>query len=489
MVEVPPLEGEAILENNQVPFEVASRKKKIRVIYMEGSTNNESHYVRDALVEDPNIECLVMEVDDQYLARPRLFRVNDRGRGYPTTREELFGYDVVICSDISRSAFTQEQLNWTAELVGQRGGGFAMVGGNTSFGAGFWDQTVWDGLIPVIMSGSASSVSRGILGNIQFKVKVPQEVERHPIWRIVEDPVQNRAILEQMPPFLGTNLIARLKPAATALGYTDRPLSNVGIMPVFACEPFGRGRTFAMSTDTTWLWGDRFEKIWGEQGDNRYFRKFWRNVVQWLAENSAGANRRLRAASDKVIYRPGQPIKVSARAFDEKLEETDRYRVVVRLRPVPAVGTGTPPALQEVLLSPPTEGRSYEGELTTPPLRQLPVPGNPLLTQRLLMLEVAALDQGRPVAETNLEVQVLDDSTEFADPQPDSQRLEELARETGGKVLHRVEDLAQLLSPQKSTPGEVVVQKVPAWDRSLLWLVLLGLLTADWALRRWAGLA
>ena len=187
VVEVPPLEGEAILENNQVPFEVASRKKKIRVIYMEGSTNNESHYVRDALVEDPNIECLVMEVDDQYLARPRLFRVNDRGRGYPTTREELFGYDVVICSDISRGAFTQEQLNWTAELVGQRGGGFAMVGGNTSFGAGFWDQTVWDGLIPVIMSGSASSVSRGILGNIQFKVKVPQEVERHPIcasWRI-----------------------------------------------------------------------------------------------------------------------------------------------------------------------------------------------------------------------------------------------------------------------------------------------------------------
>src|SRR5262249_24881038 len=38
VVEVPPFEGEAIRENNQVPFQIGARKPKIRVIYMEGST-------------------------------------------------------------------------------------------------------------------------------------------------------------------------------------------------------------------------------------------------------------------------------------------------------------------------------------------------------------------------------------------------------------------------------------------------------------------
>src|SRR5262249_44635393 len=98
VAEVPPPEGDARPENNRVAFRVGARKSKVRVIYMEGTLSNEYHWVRDALVEDPDIECVAMEVNNQYAARPVLYRVNDRNRGYPTTREELFGYDVVICS-------------------------------------------------------------------------------------------------------------------------------------------------------------------------------------------------------------------------------------------------------------------------------------------------------------------------------------------------------------------------------------------------------
>jgi uncharacterized membrane protein len=484
--EIPPLDGEAVLENNRVPFQVGARKLKVRVIYMEGTLNNEYHWIRDALVEDPNIECLAIEVNAQYAVRPTLHRVNDPRKGYPATREELFGYDVVICSDINRTAFTQEQLDWTVELVHQRGGGFAMIGGNTSFGAGNWDKTVWDGLIPVDMSGQAQSPGRGTCWGVRFLVKVPKEAERHPIWRIVEDPVKNRQVLNRMPQFTGTNLVERLKPAATALGYSDRPLPRVGVMPVFSCEPFGKGRTFAMSTDSTADWGVFFERDWGEAGDNRYFRKFWRNVVLWLAENAGGANRRLRVETDKVIYRPGQPIKVSARAFDEKLEETSRYRLVARLRPAAAPAA----VLEEATLDRRAEDRAYVAELTTPPLAQLPaVVGGPLLSPRLLALDVSAYDNNQVVTQATLDVQVLDDPAEFNDPQPDPARLEEIARASGGRVLHRAEELTELLDGCRGAPGEVVVQKAPLWDQGGLWLLLLALLTADWVLRRWCGLA
>src|SRR5262249_44511847 len=86
-VEVPPFEGEAIRENNQVAFQIGARKPKIRVLYMEGSLNAgagtppEYRWLRDALIEDPNMECLAMEVDSQYAMHPRLYRVDDPSRG------------------------------------------------------------------------------------------------------------------------------------------------------------------------------------------------------------------------------------------------------------------------------------------------------------------------------------------------------------------------------------------------------------------------
>jgi uncharacterized membrane protein len=482
VAEVPPLEGEALLDNNRVPFEVTTRKTKIRVIYMEGTLSNEYHWVRDALAEDPDIECVSMEVNSQYAVRPILYRINDRSRGYPATREELLGYDVVICSDISRNAFTQQQIDWTVELVQKRGGGFAMVGGNTSFGAGFWDRTAWDGLIPIDMGGTSNSPGRGTCWGVSFRVKVPREVERHPIWRIVDDPGKNRQILDRMPAFTGTNLVERLKPAAIGLGYSDGPLPRVGVMPVFSAQPFGKGRTFAMSTDTTVDWGVYFERDWGENGDNRYFRKFWRNVVRWLAENSAGGNRRLRIETDKVIYRPGEPIRVSARAYDDKLAEARGYRLVVRLRPASPASV----ALQERALDLPGQDGIYRAELAAPPVAQLSGPPG---SARPATLDVLAYDRDHVVAQAALDVQVLDDPAEFHDPQPDPGRLEQLARGSGGKVLRRAADLADVLQSYPEAPGEVVVQKAPLWDHAALWLVLLTLLTTDWVVRRLWGLA
>ena len=363
-VEVPVLPHEAIAANNIVPFQIAARPATIRVLYMEGTGPPEERFLKDALEEDAGIRCDTMYVNNQYDQKPILHRGNNPGLGYPTTRRELFEYDVVICSDIARTAFTREQLEWTVELVAERGGGFAMIGGNTSFGGGGWDQTIWDGLIPIDMSGQGMLRSKTYWGPL--RVLVPSQAESHPIWRIVDDPVRNRAILARLPGFAGTNLTNRLKPAATALGLSDREIPGSGIVTVFSCQSFGRGRTFAMSTDTTVDWGRDFERIWGE-GDNRYFRKFWRNVVRWLAENSAGKNRRLQTETDKIIYRPGQPINIAVHAFDAEARPTDTYRVMALLQSPKADRTDRGEEKQEAIarteLTPSLSDHVYHGEL------------------------------------------------------------------------------------------------------------------------------
>jgi hypothetical protein len=511
-VEVPALPREAIAANNVVPFRIMVRPTKIRVIYMEGSGAPEYRFLHEALVDDPDITCVSMGVDNMYAVHPRLHRLSGGQGGYPTSREELFNYDVIICSDILRGAFTQEQLEWTAELVGQRGGGFAMIGGNASFGSGGWDETVWDGLIPLDMRGHGTGESEFSVN--KFKVSIPAEALDHPIWRIVDDPVRNRAILARMPMFGGTNLVYRIKPAATVLGITDRPLEQADVtrarlarrpipptrpIPkrsggrpaeadrpvIFACEPYGRGRTFAMATDTTWAWGTEFETSWGE-GDNRYFRKFWRNVVYWLSENST-ANRRLRVETDKVFYRAGEPIDVTARAHDEKLADTAAYRVVARLSRL-SEDASRPFDENATDLVPEPGTPAYRGRITTPSPGE--IGADPGSTVHQLRLDVAAIDGDRMAAGSSVLIQVIDDPVEFRDLRPDPSRLEGLAQATAGQVVRTPEDLATLLAGQHSETGGIdVVTRSPLWDRPALWVILMGLLTAEWMLRRVKGLA
>lgn len=481
-LQLPSLPGEVTLQNNRVPFHLVRANRKLRVIYLEGTGSNEFHWVHDALTEDKDIECLSMIADAQYTQRPRLIRVDDRLRGFPTTREELLQYDVVICSDISRGAFTREQLDWTVELVAERGGGFAMVGGHTSFGAGGWDQTSWDKLIPIDMAGG--TIGQGWLYHT-FNVKVPEAALTHPIWRILEDPEQNKRALATMPVFTGTNYMHRLKPAATVLANSEQPIPNVGIMPIFAAQTYQRGRTFAFAPDTTADWGRFFESTWGENGDNRYFRRFWRNVVRWLAENSAAGNKRLQATADRVIYRAGQPVVIEATACDEKLQATTDYEVTAQFVATSAdkpTRIGAPISLQ-----PRGTEKSYRGELSLSSLtNELPMDDSQAVRQ-VQTVNVVATHKGQQIASTQLQVQILPDLHELLQPQAQPQTLAKLAAAANGQMLHGAGEIVDLLSQLKAKEGDSLVSRQPLWDSPLLWLMILGLLAIEWSLRRMAG--
>ena len=148
-----------------------------------------------------------------------------------------------------------------------------------------------------------------------------------------------------------------------------------------------------MATDTTVDWGRDFERIWGE-GDNRYFRKFWRNVVRWLSENSDAGSRRLRVETDKVIYRPVQDIQVTVHAYDEKQGETDQYRLVARLHNSAPAGA-TPFEMAATNLVPQLGEPAYRGKLPAPSASA--TLANSGTTVHPFVLEVAALDGDREV--------------------------------------------------------------------------------------------
>jgi uncharacterized membrane protein len=483
VLEAPPQPGEATDRNNRAVFQLAASRRKLRVIYMEGTGGTEYRWVHDALSEDKDIECLSMVADQQYVQRPRLVRVGDVQRGFPISKAELLEYDVVICSDISRGAYTKEQLDWVVELVAERGGGFAMVGGVASFGAGGWDQTVWDQLIPVDMRGG--QIGRGWLYQ-SFHVRVPDEAFTHPIWRIVEDPAQNRRVIAAMPLFYGTNYMQRLKPAATALAYAVEPLQNVsGPMPIFAAQSYGRGRTFAFAPDTTADWGRDFESRWGES-DNRYFRRFWRNLVRWLGENSAAGSRRLQVETDRVIYRAGQPIVIAAHAWNDNHEETVEYELWAEPDSPPSTAVTSPAA--RVPFSTDARGQGYVAELDSRLL--VGTSDDPRRDSAAMVartVNVIAVRQGKEVGRASVKVQIVPDLHELARPQARPEILARLARETSGKVVANPSDLADLLARLPEIEGDSLVSQQPLWDRPWLLMTILGLLAIEWTMRRLSG--
>lgn len=480
VLEAPVLEGEVSDQNNRVPFQLAKATRKLKVLYMEGTGSNEYRWVRDALQEDKDIECVSLVADQQYVQRPRLVRVDDAYRGFPATREELLQFDCVICSDISIGAFTKEQLDWTVELVDKRGGGFMMVGGMTSFGAGGWDQTVWDQLIPVDMTGGA--IGRGWLYHT-FSVQIPESALVHPIWKIVEDPEQNRRVLAAMPQFLGTNYMQRLKPAATLLAQSATPIPQAGIMPIIASQTYGRGRTVAFAPDTTADWGRFFESQWGE-GDNRYFRRFWRNTIRWLTENSTGGNKRLQIETDRVIYRTGQPIQLTARATDEQARETIDYQLTASVKLSNAQPSASaPPVLS---LSPTAQGKVYTGNLETQFLAA--TMGDEVShVFASYEIEIVATEKGNEVSRATTRVMILPDLHELVQPRARADVLDRLATASGGQTLRSAGDLLSLMRSLRVTAGDSIISRQPLWDRAWLWALILTLLAIEWSLRRLSG--
>jgi hypothetical protein len=86
-------------------------------------------------------------------------------------------------------------------------------------------------------------------------------------------------------------------------------------------------------------------------------------------------------------------------------------------------------------------------------------------------------------------VQVLSDPHEQQNPLPDREFLAALARSTGGREFTDPAALADALRELPIAEGTQTVRRTPLWSREWLLGTMLGLLAAEWFLRRWLGLA
>jgi len=538
LLSVSSLPDEISTANNHLQAEVQIDRTKIRVLYLEGSsqplqpvqTENSREMrgpysdLQQALTDDEDIECVVLHAPS---GRGRLIRVADSNRttasrGFPETVAELSAFDAIILSDISAEAFTDQQLQWIEKWIGQRGGGLLMVGGRNSFAAGNWEETPLAAMLPVTLREE-----NDWLPGTQVAVRAEPKATMHPLWSIVSDSVQNKEIVGKFPTFFGANRWGGLKPNLTrVLGVssvatappggadagptesTTKEESSTGTgEPAIVIGQYGRGRTMAMSFPITSPWANEFLFKWGA-GDTRHYGKFWRNATYWLTENSSIGRRRLVVSADKKFYRPGETITLTAAAFDEGTNQTGAYKITTMIEPRTSLNdlesnyscirwpdgkprdsgeSGPYIAWGEEFDLPRVDSSAGKPAFTL----ELPIADAATIgsSSQSLRIELTAMEEFTQVDSTSVDIQILHDPFEQQNPFPNHEFLASIARNSGGRVIGTSAELTEILRNVPIKVGAPVITRAPLWSSWWLWTWLLGLMSMEWIWRRFVGLA
>ena len=94
--------------------------------------------------------------------------------GLPSNAIALQNYDAVIMANVPRSALTEDQDKMFESYVHDMGGGLVMIGGDQSFGAGGWQGSAVEKILPVDMDIPAQrQIGKGALVLVMHSCEFP----------------------------------------------------------------------------------------------------------------------------------------------------------------------------------------------------------------------------------------------------------------------------------------------------------------------------
>ncbi len=454
-VESPP--GELVTSNNSQSTFVTVLKGGVNILYLAGadriggSPGVEPRFVRQALAAHPDLHVDYEAFDYKQPDRDYVERLRESK------------YDVFLLGDVDAAALNARSWAAMAKAV-ERGAGLAMLGGFHSFGPGGFTNTALEDVIPIQMHrAERQSFGQPPAPDLHVgPLKMLPVNQRgtglpHPIMRIKENPPQNEAAWKALPQLDGANKFDRthMKNLAEVIAEGD----DGSLSPLLVISPFGEGRTAALAVDSTYRW-----QMYGF-GD--LHRRFWRQLILWLAKKDETAGQRVWVKLDERRYQQGSRVDFTLGAENlqgEPLKDADF-----------AVEVEKPDGTSE------TVHVNRRGEQAAGSFTSTTAPGD-------YKIAVSARDSGESVGAATARFSVTDQDVELDQPAAEPAFLANLANMTSGAGL-APEELPYLLEKLKARADqfeEEIVETLTLWDRWPTMLAFIGLLSTEWFLRkRW----
>jgi hypothetical protein len=443
-------EGEVVTTNNELSTFVEVVDGGLRVLYLEGSLRVEQRFLRRVLSASPD-----MQVD---------FRWIDAGRRdtWPVdlSRQLAGEYNVFLIGDLDSAAVRREDLQTILRAV-QSGAGIGLLGGFHAFEAGGWGSSALAPALPFEPDRLARQpFDAPIRESLHFKGPVQMLPDERfggvSILRQGRNEQESRGVWQSLPPLEGANDLGRLVPAAKPLAVTPDG------RPLLVGREYGDGRVLAFAGDSTWRWA--------MQGAVEQHRRFWRQLVLWLAkqDDSEQDSLWIRLAQRRIA--PGMPL-----AFDAGLTKSDGTAVTDV--PIEAVAMSPNGQLRPVRIA--RRGETFTGTVT-----DFSDPGD-------WKLIVKAARPGEQAArERSARFTVVRQDLELANPRANPLLMRQLSEATGGGV-RLPEELPGIFEEIARKPAAFETEaewSYAVWDKWPMFLLLAACLCAEWFLRKRFGL-
>ena len=226
--------------------------------------------------------------------------------------------------------------------------------------------------------------------------------------------------------------------------------------PLLVSQEFGRGRVLAFAGDSTWRWCMR--------GFASAHKRFWRQVVLWLARKDQLAEGNVWVRLDNTRYFPGNRVEFTAGAQspqNEPIADAELKAEIVK---------------PDNKRSPVVMARKEDQAAGS--FRETQLPGD-------YAIEVTATQKDKLLGTARTRFIVSQQDLELDNASADFDSMKGVARSSGGEVIEP-ERLPKWLSElMKKTAYLDVKQetKKTLWDGWSFFLTVVFLLTAEWYLR------
>lgn len=482
-VSTPVLDGEAIAINNSRTFLLKVIRDKIRVLQVAGRPSWDERFLRGLLKHDPNIDLISFFIlrtpNDVEAVSP------DEMSLIPFPTEELFleqlrSFDVVFLQNFNYGPYgIGAYLNEIKKYV-EEGGGLAMLGGDLSFSSGGYAHSPVADVLPVELLDEGPPDK--LISEAPFKMVLTPAGSGHPLTALRLEARENAARWDALPPLEGTNVVARARTGATVLathpflkGLDGKP------MPVLTVADIGKGRSLALTSDSSWRWG--FGAAGGRASDDdamrgRWYQRFWENSIRWMIKDPE--LRFLRVETDQAEYRRGEKVRVSVKALHPDYTPARDLDVTLQVARVGSAMRAGEPVANSTL-------RTDENGEASLELEPLP-PGGYRVTARAQAK--AATGGALAAANTDDEVfLVRGGGRELEDAEARDGLLRAIADATGGSFKGPGDSLSGLNFLEPEVVRVNRHRDVELWSTWITLALAAIFFASEWGLRRRWGLA
>jgi hypothetical protein len=443
--------------------------RPLRILIVAGGPMRDYQFAKNALYRHKSFEVDVwLQTGEPGISQDATQLLYE----FPSTREELFKYDVVLCFDPDWSLIPEEGRGMLEEWVTDFGGGVVLVAGDVytpqlaavdpEREPGY--QSIFN-LYPVVLEEIGLSLSRPQQSKKVYPLGLTQAGQAADFLQLTDDPATAPEVWEEFPGVYRCYPTRAQKGGATVYAEFTDPLSRgrAGPPVLLAGQRYGLGAGMYLGSPEVW----RLRAL-----DETYYDRFWVKLVRKAAEG------RLKRGLERAVlllegrdYEIGQTIPVRARVVDVNYQPLPDAAIVLdvidpsgapRIPPLELEQDRNRPEEYVGVLRVTSAGR-YRFELTPP----------------------------APADKVAAEINVVVPRLEAADPLQNVALLKNLAEGTGGRYLSVEQAAADLPALLPNAGHEFLLdQRIrELWDEKWM-LALVGLLlAAEWLTRKVLRLA